>query len=211
MFTGIIQGLGTIEHMEIQGRRARIRLKAGALAERVHPGDSVSVSGVCLTAVVIDGEALEFDAVKTTVSRTRLGSLKRGSPVNLELALTLADRLGGHLVSGHVDGVGTIRKLDKGAEEWRFRIEAPRDVMRFVMERGSVAVDGISLTVAAVHDTGFEIAVIPHTLEMTTLGCASTGDPVNLEADMISRMVAEQVARLKDKGITLDRLREEGY
>ena len=149
---------------------------------------------------------------RTTLERTRLGALKSGAPVNLELALKLDDRLGGHLVSGHVDGVGRIRSIDKRPEETRITVEAPESVMEYMIERGSVAIDGISLTVAKVHPSSFEVAIIPHTLEMTTLSIAAKGDPVNLESDMIGKWVARHVRNLQGKGgITYDKLSEEGF
>ncbi|MHC4943495.1 MAG: riboflavin synthase [Planctomycetota bacterium] len=212
MFTGIIQKVGVLESIISQGERARLRVRTGAMAGEVEIGDSVSISGVCLTAVEIQGEVVAFDVVKTTMSRTRLGALTSGDPVNLELALQLSDRLGGHLISGHIDGVGKIRNIDKKPEEWRFSIDAPEEVTANMIERGSVALDGISLTVAAMRPGGFEVAIIPHTLENTTMARASAGDPVNLECDMIGKWVARYMEGLQPgRGITYDKLRDEGF
>jgi riboflavin synthase len=212
MFTGIIQGVGEVDSFETAGEKARIVLKVGDLAGRVSPGDSVSVSGVCLTAVNIQGTRIHFDAVKTTLAKTTLNQLRRRDHVNLETALRVGDPLGGHLVYGHVDGVGTLRSLNKKTGEVRIRIDAPEEVLSYLVERGSVAVDGISLTVASVHADGFEIAVIPYTLAETTLKDAHKGDRVNLEADMIGRWVKKYLDRMKGaRGITLERLRDEGY
>jgi riboflavin synthase len=212
MFTGIVQGLGRVESITISGNKARIKIHCGALAARVSSGDSVSVSGVCLTATSIEREEVAFDAVATTLSKTRLGRLKRGDKVNLELALKLGDPLGGHLVYGHVDGLGTIRAVDRQPGEVRIRIEAPSEVMDYLVVRGSVALDGISLTVAKLLSNGFEVAVIPFTLKETTLVEAKAGDPVNLEGDMIGRWVAKYVNRVEGgEGSTIEKLREEGY
>jgi riboflavin synthase len=212
MFTGIILELGEIESVSLKGEMARIRIQAPKIAPQVKTGDSVSISGVCLTAVHIEAPHIEFDAIRTTLARTTLHGLRRGSRVNLEPALRVGDPLGGHLVSGHVDGVGTIRSIEKPPGEWRFDIAAQREVLDFLVERGSIAVDGISLTLAGLHANGFEVAIIPHTFSCTTLGTARAGDPVNLEADMIGRFVARYLGRWKGvKGITMEKLMDEGY
>jgi len=213
MFTGIIQEKGEVRSLAVSGNRARLRLRASALAPKVKIGDSVAVSGVCLTAVSIEGEDLEFDMVKTTLDRTALKRLKRGSLVNLELALRLNDRLGGHMVSGHIDAVGRISKIERRPEEWRFRVDAPREVLDQTIPRGSIAIDGISLTVAELREGSFEVAVIPHTLETTTLAHAAEGDPVNLECDLIGKWVARHlnVAKEGPSGLTMEKLWEEGY
>lgn len=212
MFTGIIQGVGEIEQITLQGGKARLRIRVGDLVDKVELGDSVCVSGVCLTAVDFGAESIEFDVIKTTLDRTRLGKLGRGSKVNLEPALRLADRLGGHLISGHIDGVGTFKKIKEGTEEWRFGIDAPPEVMPYLIPRGSVALDGISLTMADLLPGGLEVSIIPHTLEATTLIYARVGDPVNLEGDMIGRWVAKYMGRIQGQGgVTLDKLRDEGF
>lgn len=212
MFTGIIQAKGEVESIRVQGEKARIRIKAGSLAGQVKRGDSISVSGVCLTVVLTRSGSIEFDVVTTTLNRSRLKDLGRGRKVNLEPALRLSDPLGGHLVSGHVDGVGRIRALDKHPGEWRFRIDAPKEVTDFLVERGSVTVDGISLTVARLLPDGFEVAVIPTTWEETTLGEARVGDPVNLEGDMIGRWVAKYMDKLGGGDSSMmNKLRDEGF
>jgi len=212
MFTGIIQEIGEVESISYSGDKAKISLKVGKLAEDVKIGDSVSVSGVCLTAVSVKPGALEFDAVTTTLKLTFLNELKRGDRVNLEGALRFGDPLGGHLVSGHVDGVGRIRGVDRRPGETRFRIDASIEMMENLIERGSVAINGISLTVAKIHTDGFEVAIIPHTLSETTLATAREGDKVNLEGDMIGRWVMKCVAKIQGKGkITYDKLRDEGF
>ncbi len=183
--------VGQVDGVEPAGGKIRLKLQLGKLTEEIAIGDSVMVSGVCLTATRIDQGTACFDVVRETVDRTTLSGLRPGSKVNVELALRLSDRLGGHLVSGHVDGVGRIRSIRKSSGEVRLAIDAPPAVMRYLVEKGSVAIDGISLTIASLSARGFEVAVIPHTLEATTLKHASKGGRVNLEGDMIGRWVAK--------------------
>jgi len=191
MFTGLVQKIGRVDRISRSSGWVGLCLDLGELAREVELGDSVAVSGVCLTATGIDGSQVTFDVVQETVSRTALSRLQPGHDVNIELALRLSDRLGGHLVSGHVDGVGRIAKLHKTPGELRMTVEAPPPVMRFLVEKGSVAIDGISLTVAALKTKSFEVALIPHTIAATTLTAARVGDQVNLEGDMIGRWVAK--------------------
>ena len=188
MFTGLIADIGTVDEVESGAEGARLRIRT-ALAGELWPGDSVSVNGACLTAVDVDGDRFGADVMNQTLERTSLGPLKPGGRVNLELPLRLSDRLGGHLVQGHVDGAGEVASVADDGFARRVRIEAPDHLRRFVVERGSVAVDGVSLTVAAVTGRGFEVALIPETLERTTLGDAQAGTRVNLELDVIARYV----------------------
>ena len=214
MFTGIIVETGEVEHARDRGGAVELRLRVAALWERTAVGDSVSVSGVCLTVKEKGPGFLLFDAVRTTCERTTLKALRPGARVNLEPALRLGDPLGGHLVSGHVDGIGTVRELRPRAGETRLVVEAPEAVLPFLAERGSVAVDGVSLTVAALRGPRFEAAVIPHTLRVTTLGDLRPGDGVNLEADLLARYVARllEAGRVPGGGgITLEKLREQGF
>jgi len=192
--------MGTVEQVTQNQGRIRFRLDLGELAREVAVGDSVAVSGVCLTATTIKGGDVTFDVVRETVNRTNLSKLRVGSKVNIEPALRLGDRLGGHIVSGHVDGQGRIRTIRKQPGEVRLKVDAPAAIMKFVIEKGSVAIDGISLTVAAVTARGFEVALIPHTLENTTLKEAGPGQPVNLECDMIGRWVARMMAGSGTRG-----------
>jgi riboflavin synthase len=175
MFTGIVREVGRVASFD--GRRLVVEAETHAAA-----GDSVAVDGVCLTAV--DGSQLAFDVVDETLGRTTLGALKAGDRVNLEPALRAGDPMGGHLVQGHVDGLGRVRSI--GEPVW---IDAPVELLRYTVEKGSITVDGVSLTVAALDDQGFAVALVPHTLEATTLGALEPGDPVNLEVDVLAKYV----------------------
>ena len=187
MFTGIVRELGRVDAFE----GSRLVVVAPETAAGAQVGDSVAVAGVCLTVVEAAEGRLAFDVVPETLSRTALGRLGPGSEVNLEPSLRLGDQLGGHVVQGHVDGVGRVRSV---APEGRVWIDAPESVVRYCIEKGSIAVDGVSLTVAAYDDDGFEVALIPHTLAVTTLGRLEPGDEVNLEADVLGKVVERLVA-----------------
>lgn len=190
MFTGIVRELGRVEAVDERDGAVRLVLAAPETASAAALGDSVAVAGVCLTVVEVDGSRLSFDAVPETLRRTSLGSLAAGRRVNLEPALRAGDPLGGHVVQGHVDGVGHVRST--GELTW---FDAPPDLLRYCVEKGSIAVEGCSLTVAALDDAGFGIALIPHTLEVTTLGALDPGDPVNLEVDVLAKYVERLLAR----------------
>ena len=181
MFTGIVHEVGRV--VSFDGSRLVVDARAEAGI-----GDSVAVDGVCLT--VVGQEPLSFDVVEETLARTTLGGLRAGDAVNVEPALRAGDPMGGHVMQGHVDGVGTVRAL--GELTW---LDAPADVLRYCVEKGSIAVDGTSLTIAAVDDSGFAVALIPHTKEATTLGALAPGDRVNLEADVLAKYVERLVAR----------------
>ena len=184
MFTGLVREVGTVRSMDGGRLVIETTITAGL-------GDSIAVDGVCLTVVAGDGTTLAFDAVPETLSRTSLGELAPGSGVNLEPALRVGDALGGHYVQGHVDGVGTYRGVTDGLH-W---FDAPPEIVRYVVEKGSIAVQGTSLTVAASNDTGFAVALIPHTLEVTTLGRLEPGARVNLEADVLAKYVEKLTRR----------------
>lgn len=186
MFTGIVEELGAVHALG----HTRLEVACSLVPDDIDVGSSVAVNGVCLTVVDRTPVGLAFDLSAETIERTSLRRLREGAPVNLERPVSLAARLGGHVVQGHVDDVGIVRSIEPdetgGA---RMRVEVPPRLRRYVVEQGSIAIDGVSLTVAAVHDDGVTIALIPHTLAVTTLGGASPGDPVNLEADMIAKVV----------------------
>ncbi len=188
MFTGIIQSVGKITALEKRGGDARLRVATGKLdLSDVKLGDSIAVNGVCLTAVEKDVRGFGADVSGETLARTTLGSLKSGDAVNLEKALTPTTRLGGHLVSGHVDGVGTVHERTQDARSVRFRIEVPAALAKYIAEKGSVCVDGVSLTVNAADGAFFELNIVPHTLAETTLGELAPGRRVNIEVDILAR------------------------
>lgn len=188
MFTGIIAAVGEISRIETSNDSARLTIGAGGLdLDDVQLGDSIAVSGPCLTVVEFDANTFKVDVSSETLAHTSLGSKRQGTRVNLEKALRLSDRLGGHLVSGHVDGLGTITERTALEDYVRFAIEAPGDIAKYIAHKGSVAVDGVSLTVNAVSGDVFELMIIPHTLRETTLGDLKRGDSVNLEVDLLAR------------------------
>ena len=194
MFTGIVQELGHVAGVQRDGDGLRLRIDAG-LADELAAGDSVAVSGVCLTAVDPADGAFTADLSPETVARSSLGSLAAGDPVNLELPLRPADRMGGHIVQGHVDGVGTMEAVSGGGNVRDVRFSAPAGLLRYVVEKGSVTVDGVSLTVTEVDDAGFSVSLIPETLARTTLGTGRPGRPVNLEVDVIAKHVEKLLRR----------------
>ena len=185
MFTGIVRERGRV----VGFTDGRLEIEAPATASDAAIGDSVSVSGACLTIVSVDDGRLAFDVVPETVGRTSFARLEPGQGVNLEQAVRASDRLDGHVVQGHVDGVGTVRSLEPEGDGVRLTVEAPSDLLRYLVEKGSVAVEGVSLTVAGLHDDAFEIALIPYTLAETTLGDLRPGEPVNLEVDVLAKYV----------------------
>ena len=190
MFTGLIAGVGRLAARETRGGDARLRIDVGTLPfDGVQLGESIAVNGCCLTVVEFDAASFAIDASNETLSLTTLGRLGIGAPVNLERAMLPTDRLGGHLVSGHVDGLAIAAKRwdDARAERWRF--EAPMALLRYVAHKGSVCVDGVSLTVNEVDDAGFEVALIPHTVEHTAFHALREGDAVNIEVDLLARYV----------------------
>ena len=190
MFTGIIQGVGRLAGIEPRGGDVRLVVEVGSLAfEDVELGESIAVNGVCLTVVEFDESTFSADASNETLSLTTLGGLAEGDALNLERAMRPVDRLGGHMVSGHVDGVGRVAAIEPDARAQRWRFEASPDVLRYVAKKGSICVDGVSLTVNEVDDAGFEVALIPHTVQHTRFAHTGVGDPVNLEVDLIARYV----------------------
>jgi riboflavin synthase len=189
MFTGIVRERARVASVEPRGEGLLLRVAAEATADGIAPGDSVAVNGVCLTLERAHGPELEFWAGHETLGRTTLGRLETGREVNLESALRAGDPLGGHLVQGHVDAVGRVRSVDPEGEGARVWFDAPEPVLRYCAEKGSVAVDGVSLTVAALDDDGFAVALVPFTLDATTLGTLGEGDDVNLEADVLAKYV----------------------
>ena len=193
MFTGLVEDLGTVAALDATADG--VRLTVGTrLAGDLAPGDSIAVNGVCLTAVDVAPDAFTADVMQETLRRSSLGEAAPGRPVNLELALRADARLGGHIMQGHVDGLGTVRDIrDDGFARW-VTVAAPADLLRYVVEKGSIAVDGISLTVAAVDEESFSVSLIPETLARTTLGEARPGAPVNLEVDVMAKYAEKLLA-----------------
>jgi riboflavin synthase len=196
MFTGIVETVGTVEGVEPGDDLTRLVVDAGSIADGVEPGDSVAVNGGCLTVTSIRDGRLSFEAVRETMERTSLGDLKVGARVNLERAVRAGDRLDGHIVQGHVDGVGTVRQMVREGNDVRLQIDCDPELADCVVEKGSIAVDGVSLTVAALLPSGFEVALIPHTLEVTTLRDRQPHDRVNLEVDVLGKYVKRYLERV---------------
>ena len=196
MFTGLIEGLGTLVARESRGGDARLLIEAGTLlfADAVL-GESIAVNGVCLTVVAFDTHSFEMDASNETLSLTTLGGLEPGSPLNLERAMKPTGRLGGHLVSGHVDGVGCVTSIQQDARAQRWNFSVPARLSKYIAQKGSICVDGVSLTVNAVEDDGFEVALIPHTVAQTAFARTRVGDAVNIEIDLVARYVERLLQR----------------
>lgn len=199
MFTGIIECVGTVLAIEDHGDLARLVVDGPPIAEGVGVGDSIAVNGACLTVTEVEAGRLRFDAIAETMQRTALGELGEGSRVNLERAMRADGRLDGHIVQGHVDGTGRIRALERAGEDVRLYVECGRDVTDFLIEKGSVAIDGVSLTLVGVDAVGFDVALIPHTLALTTLGERAPGDRVNLEADVLGKYVVRYLDRVRPR------------
>jgi riboflavin synthase len=194
MFTGIIEELGSVRSVEERGENARIVIDARVVTEGTNHGDSIAVNGVCLTALDIHDDSFAADVSRETLNRSTLGSLKPGTPVNLERAVTPATRLGGHMVQGHVDARGQFVSVENHGDSWTLRIAYPPEIARYLVFKGSVAVEGISLTIANLAENYFEIAIIPKTWEVTNLSHLQPGDSVNLEVDVIGKYVERLLA-----------------
>jgi riboflavin synthase len=195
MFTGLVAELGQVAEVERGDWGARLQIRAG-LSSELEPGDSVAVNGACLTATEVESAGFAADVMQQTLSVTTLGELEPGGAVNLELPLRVSDRVGGHLVQGHVDGTGTIARAEDEGFARRLTVELPDDLAPYVVERGSIAIEGVSLTVAAVSESGVEVSLIPETLERTTLGSLNGGEKVNLECDVLARYVRSMVSSM---------------
>jgi riboflavin synthase len=194
MFTGLVEATGTVRSVKPDGDGARIEVST-PLAAELRAGDSVAVNGVCLTAVETDGGSFRADVMAETLRRSSLGPLTEGDPVNLELPLRAGAPLGGHVVQGHVDGTGTVEEVREEGLARVVRVACDPDLLRYVVEKGSIAVDGVSLTVASVDDRGFTVSLIPETLERTTFGEAAPGRVVNVEVDVLAKYVEKLVVR----------------
>jgi riboflavin synthase alpha subunit len=220
MFTGIVQAVGTVERISRRATGARIVLSAPGLSRPIADGASICVSGTCLTVVSSDAVRIEFDAVHETLERTTLVDLAPGSRVNLEPSLRPSDRMDGHHVQGHVEGTGSILRVSDGSAGQLWRFEAPAELIPFIIPKGSIAIDGISLTIADIAENSFSVALIPTTLELTTLGRARVGDRVNIETDILVRTIVTTMRRYfgagrpdatAGSGLTLETLLENGW
>ena len=209
MFTGLVEEIGTIESTAARGSVLDIAIRAAAVLDGTAVGDSISIQGACQTVTAVGGGTFTIQSVEETIGRTTLGNLRRGSPVNLERSIRLGARLGGHIVTGHVDGVGRIAGVSGTRENAVLSIAQPRELARYIAEKGSVTIDGVSLTVTRAADSEFGVSVIPHTLSATTLGLLRLRDRVNIEVDIIARYVERLLGR--SDPLTLKRLEELGF
>ena len=218
MFTGIIEEKGTIITVKKGAHSAVLKISAKEVLGDARIGDSIAVNGVCLTVTHITDSSFEADVMHETLNRTSLSALSGGSKVNLERAMAAGGRFGGHIVSGHIDGTGTIKSITRDDNAIWYKISAKKEILRYIVEKGSIAIDGISLTVAKVSDTDFSVSVIPHTSSVTTLGDRKVGDIVNLENDIIGKYVEKlmkpadaETDSKKSSGITMEYLISNGF
>ncbi|MBQ4331359.1 MAG: riboflavin synthase [Spirochaetaceae bacterium] len=220
MFTGIVEEIGTLKAVQKGRHSAVLRIQAKKILEDVHIGDSIAVNGICLTVTEFSQTEFAADVMHETLNRTNLGQLQQGSPVNLERAMAANGRFGGHIVSGHVDGTGTIATITRDDNAIWYTIAAAPEILRYIVEKGSITIDGTSLTVARVDSTSFAISAIPHTVAVTILGRKKVGDQVNLENDIIGKYVEKLMqggsqssgaVEPKKGGITMDFLAANGF
>jgi len=211
LFTGIIEEIGTVRRIEHGAKGARLTIQAKTVLEDTRIGDSIATNGVCLTVVSMTGDSFSADVMAESLRRSSLGTLQGGSPVNLERAMAANGRFGGHIVSGHIDGTGTIASQKREDNAVWVKIKTPAPLLRYIVEKGSIAIDGVSLTVAAVTDTDFSVSIIPHTGTQTILLGKKPGDPVNLECDVIGKYVEKLTAPHKTGGISTNFLAENGF
>lgn len=202
MFTGIVETVGRVRSIEQADDVARIEVEASAVCEGVALGDSIAVNGACLTVAALDGGVLSFDAVRETLECTNLGNLEAGSDVNLERALRADGRLDGHIVQGHVDATGTVARLERQGDDVCFHVDCGGELANMLVDKGSVTIDGVSLTVVKTRPDGFHVVLIPHTLKETTLGARKPGERLNLEADILGKYVLRYLDRIAQQGGT---------
>ena len=205
MFTGLVEELGILQSVRHGAASAQLNIAAGKVTQDIRIGDSIAVNGVCLTAVKFSSQGFTADVMAETLAKTNLGNLKPGDRVNLERALRLGDRLGGHLVSGHIDGVGTVAAKETLDIAILITINAPPEVLRYIIKKGSVAIDGTSLTVVDFKDDSFQVSLIPHTAKETTLGFKKPGDTVNLEGDVIGKYIERLLQTRETYGTATDK------
>lgn len=212
MFTGIITAIGKVEALQAQGGDILLKVNSQDLdLSDVKLGDSIANNGVCLTVIAIDNTILSFDVSRESIERTSLANLQIGSEINLEKALAVGERLGGHIVSGHVDGLGQVTSMQESARSVQFRFEVPAGLERYIAEKGSICIDGTSLTVNNVADNWFEVNIIPHTMQETIMKAYKVGTKVNLEVDLIARYLERLLPANQTTGITRETLLENGF
>ena len=213
MFTGIIEEVGRVLKIAQDGGNRRLTVSSSQLVKELRTGDSIAVSGVCLTAVDIKADSVGFDLAAETWNRTSFSRIREGALVNLELPMRADGRFGGHIVQGHVDGTGKFLALDPipNADDFWLRIEIPRELARYVIFKGSLSIEGISLTVAGIEGTRVTVAIIPHTIEMTNLQSLKPGDPVNLETDIVAKYLEKWTRREPSDALTVERLVAKGF
>ena len=212
MFTGLVEEIGVISAIQESGDGRKIRISCKKLLEDIKVKESISVGGICLTVVGVGSDYFEVDVVSETIIRSNIGQYLEGDKVNLEGALMLSDRLGGHIVQGHVDGIATVRSHERGDTGSLLIIDIPEELRKYVVEKGSITLDGISLTVASLNGTELSVALVPHTLEITTMGETEPGDSVNVEVDVLAKYVENMMKGYTDSGkLTLGKLHDMGY
>ncbi len=212
MFTGLIEEIGQIRSIENFGDGSRIHINATKILDDINLGDSIAVNGVCLTVVSHSDNSFSVEAVKETMTRSALSELKIHQNVNLERALKANSRLGGHFVQGHVDGIGTVLAMDKQDPGYLLKIQLPAELSKFLVEKGSIAINGISLTLASVESDRISLAIIPHTVQATTLHALKSGDSVNIEVDVLGKYIYKMVGPFaQQSGITLEKLKDFGF
>jgi len=211
MFTGIVQKLGRIAELDLTEKWGRIAVEASGWDRPVEPGESIATQGICLTVTAVTGDRLRFDVLRETFERTNLGAKRVGDALNLERSLRWGDSMGGHIVIGHVDGTGVVERVTPVGRDWTYRFTCPPELMSGMVFKGSVAIDGVSLTIAALDEQGFSVHIIPFTYEHTTFGALRAGDRVNLEVDLLGKFVRRLVETGRwGQGVTWENLRREG-
>ncbi len=213
MFTGLVEAICTVKSVSPVSRAMRLAIDLGKLAEETKIGDSIAINGVCLTVAKFAGSLADFDVSSETLTKSTLGKLKPSSPVNTERAMKATDRFGGHFIAGHIDGVATIKTIDKQGQFADIKFAASPELLDQMVAKGSVAVDGISLTIAELDQNSFSAAIIPQTLEKTTLGKAKIGDTVNIETDIIVKTIKKQLEKMlsQDQKLTVEKLKQLGF
>lgn len=214
MFTGLVEEIGYMESVVHSGSSMKIRIKASRVLENVRKGDSISTNGVCLTVTSFDASSYTADVMPETMRLTNLGNLAKGSPVNLERAMMAGDRFGGHIVSGHIDGIGLVRSFSEEDNATWITVDCPPELLKYIVAKGSIAMDGTSLTVVDTDNKGFRVSIIPTTKDETALLRKKTGDPINLECDILGKYVERLItykAHEKKKDISMDFLKDNGF